>query len=193
MKNLPKIVLVVVVSATVLVSAVTILTPRVVRAAAAMLVQNVDSPARNPWSASCAFSATNDQASCDIFTPNGKEVVIQTITFQGASDVSHDNVVLNLYIPISGGNQATWSNQILKTVLNHNPSDYLGLSPALPDGSHYFLWSASTTLYVDPPLVGVPGYEISAAAITDGPNPKGLIGIVTLTGYAVTLSAPGAN
>jgi hypothetical protein len=69
MKNLTKAVLVVL-AAVVLVSTVAVLTPRAVHALTAQLVQNVDSPPRNPWAGSCTISNTGaSTALCPIDTP----------------------------------------------------------------------------------------------------------------------------
>jgi hypothetical protein len=181
MKNLTK-VLLVVVSAVVLVSTVGVLTPRVVRAVTATLVQNVDSPGRNAWTETCSFIEPTPHAACYFTTPAGKEIVIQTVSFRGASDTSIDSVVLTLNIA-SGQIFSTWSNEIHKTILNVPPE----INLPLPSDSNYYLSGSSTTLYVNPPVTPQ-AINITAYVNTASPRSANqLYGYVTLVGYTVNL------
>jgi hypothetical protein len=116
MKNLLRIASVAVVSAIVLLTTVAVLTPRVVRAVTAELVQNVDSPPRNPWSQSCIANSDAAGASCTISVPSNQEITIQTVTFNGTTSPDHDHLVL-LLETTAGGNDAQWNNQFTRTVI----------------------------------------------------------------------------
>ena len=123
MKNLTKIVFVVL-AAIVLVSTVAVLTPQVVRAVAAQLVQDVDSPPRNAWSGNCrsgSIPTTGAYWSCSIPTGAASAVVqLQTIAFDGITDASRNDIVISLntgsvsFAPI-------WNTQIKKTELTSCP------------------------------------------------------------------------
>ncbi len=186
MKNLAKMICVVVVSAIVLVSTVAVLTPRVVRAVAAQLVQNIDSPPRNAWTASCSTPTINGyETSCAIPVPAGQVVTIQTVTFSGTT-VNHENVLLTLNTWI-GGTVAIWHNQFERVV--PEPGVPVSIPPV-----YAFASSANLTLYADTTGNG----SVQAIITTEGSQPAnpsgaGLSGNITLIGYTVNVGAPSAN
>jgi hypothetical protein len=172
MKNLLRIASVAVVSAIVLLTIVAVLTPRVVRAVTAELVQNVDSPPRNPWSQSCIANSDAAGASCTISVPSNQEITIQTVTFNGTTSPDHDHLVL-LLETTAGGNDAQWNNQFTRTVI-----------PATGGNASVFFFSQALTLYADP------GSTIYVNLQTAGANKDGMGGVVTLVGYTVTITPP---
>jgi hypothetical protein len=182
MKNLTKILLLVV-SAIVAISTAGVLTPRVVKAVSATLVQNVDSPARNAWNANCSFQEGLPNEGCGIPTPAGMETVIQTVTFQGASPAYVDDLVLTLSIPSE--QYLSWSTEIHKTALNVIPAvPWVNIDAPIPtSNANYFLSGTPTTLYVNS------GGNINVLVNTVKPrNPNDQIeGVITLIGYTVNL------
>jgi hypothetical protein len=184
MKNLTKAVLVVL-AAVVLVSTVAVLTPRAVHALTAQLVQNVDSPPRNPWTGTCSISYTNYGSSvCYIATPPGYEVTIQTVTFSGTSSLRYEQVTLTLTTTTAGQSvNPAWNNQI-----DHVIAQFLG------PGITQYASSLQTTLYADP------SSQIEFYLTSDGFNPPidgfpggTLGGTVVLMGYSVNVGAPPAG
>jgi hypothetical protein len=185
MRNLTKI-LVVVVSAIVIVWTAGVLTPRVVKAVSATLVQNIDSPARNAWNAHCSFQEPMPHESCGISAPVGEELVIQTVTCQGAAPAYVDDLVLTLNI--SSGEDLSWSTEIHKTALNVVPE--INLDVFLPSNSNYFLSGTSTTLYVNPSPGGATNINVFVnTAKPHNPAYPGdaIEGFITLFGYTVNL------
>jgi hypothetical protein len=191
MKNLTK-VLLVVVSAIVFVSTVGVLTPRVVRAVTATLVQNVDSPARNAWAASCTIDMGDiAHGGCSISPLPQKEIVIQTISATLSSNVSTENIALTVNTVV-GGNFTAWSTQIPKSALNIAPYS-LGFSP--PGTSSYFLSGNSTTLYVDPAIIPPTGTVggIFAWINTPTPVPSRVNGSIYFVGYTVNVDSSSSS
>jgi hypothetical protein len=201
MKNFTKTALVAL-SAIMLVPTISVLTPRAVHALAGAQDLATAYP-RSPWAAQCTFDGGSfkgslipiygENASCTIYGPAALpggpqvEVVIQTVTFQGSSDPSHEHVVLQLQTT-TGGQPAVWSNQILKTVLEGPPTP-TNFTPPFIGGPHsYYLWSQPLTFYCDPS----PG-TIVASINTDGANTAGLIGTVSLVGYTVASGGVAPN
>jgi hypothetical protein len=183
MKNLTKILLLVV-SAIVVVSTAGVLTPRVVKAVTATLVQNVDSPARNAYLASCYIASGYSNTSCAFTTPAGKEVVIQTVSFTGATNVSITTLDLTVVTTING-QPAYWTVEIPKSALDSAP--YVPGAP-LPTISSYYLSGSSTTLYADP--TAAPGFNnITVNINADHQGFDRVAGWVTLAGYAVNLDS----
>jgi len=124
---------------------------------------------RTPWIGSCFANGKGNGVSCTINTPAGQEVVVETVTFIGASDASYDNVVLYLGM-VTGGIPFAWANQIHKTVLS--------------GAGHNYQLSQTVALYGDPLQA------IFVSFATDGNNPTvGLEGTVYLSGYTVPVSA----
>ena len=193
MKNFTKAVLLVL-AAVVLVSTVAVLTPRAVHALTAQLIQNVDSPPRNPWTGSCTIAYTNYPPSqCYISppgqpthfsrsTPPGFEVTIQTITFTGTSSSKHEHLTLALATTTAGqGLLPAWNNQIDHVVAQIFPSP----------GVTQYASSFQTILYADPSSL------IEVLLASDGPNPPTegfpdgtLGGTLTLTVYSVNVGTP---
>jgi hypothetical protein len=184
MKNLTKILLLVV-SAIVVVSTAGVLTPRIVKAVTATLVQNVDSPGRNAWASSCTIDMGDiAHGGCSINALPQKEIVIQTISATLSSNVSVENIVLTVNTGVAG-NLPAWSIQIPKSVLDIPPYAF-NFEP--PSTSSYFLSGNSTTLYVDPPgsLTG-PISGIYAWINTASPAPSRVNGSIYFVGYTVNL------
>jgi hypothetical protein len=187
MKNLTK-VLLVVVSAIVFVSTVGVLTPRIVKAVSATLVQNIDSPARNAYLASCYIETGVPNTSCAFTTPRQKEVVIQTVSFTGATNVSVTTLDLTVTTTV-GGQPAYWTVEIPKSALNSAP--YMPGAP-FPSISSYYLSGTSTTLYADP--TPVPGFNnITVNINADHQGFDRVAGWVTLAGYAVNLDSSSSS
>ncbi len=195
MKKLTKIVFVVL-AAIVLVSTVAVLTPRVVRAVAAQLVQDVDSPPRNAWSGNCrsgSIPTTGAYWSCSIPTGAASTVIeLQTITFDGITDALRDHIVISLN-PGSVSVTPVWHAQIKNTVLTScPPQEIFGESFCFEDANeygpknNYFFWSSPLTIY------SIPGVPITIGVATAGPNPNGSGGIISLTGYSVSIAAPAS-
>jgi hypothetical protein len=184
MKKLAKIVSLMA-AAILLVSTVAVLTPRVVRAVTATLVQSVDNPPRNAWTGSCVMSSTPENInSCSIVPPAGQVVTIQTISFQGTA-INKAHIVLLLQTQLNN-QEAYWYGQIDNVVT----SPY-GASPA---GVTQFASSAALTLYSNPPTVQTGyGSDIYIYLATNGLNSPmvdgyGLGGTVTLVGYTVNVA-----
>ena len=181
-----------------LVSTVAILTPRVVRAVAAQLVQNIDSPPRNAWSGSCQTPSTDGTVTyCSIPLLPNSETTIQTATFAGQSSTVNDHVVIELNA-ITGGNQSVWFNQLTKIP---GIEEYLGIN--------YYTSSIPLTLYADYSGIPTPTPAggttvgctqcVEAIVFSKSQNtgvegaPRSLYGTFTLIGYTVSVGAPGAN
>jgi hypothetical protein len=175
-------------AAILLVSTVAILTPRVVRAVTAELVQNVDNPPRNSWVGSCQMPAGQLSFNgCTIAAEPGQVITIQTVTFQGYA-TGHSHLVLQLEVPIAP-QLAIWENEIT--------SDVVPTVPQAP-GVKEFASSRSLTLYAPYSTQG-----ILVQVLTDGDNTifppatvgvSGLGGTVTLIGYTVnTTPSSGTN
>jgi hypothetical protein len=173
MKNLTKIIFVVL-AAAVVVSTVAILTPRAVRAAVAMLIQDVDSPPRNPWSASCTIpTSSSDFAGCVIPSKSGQEITIQTLTFQGFTSTKNTHLVIDLSANIAG-NLIYWYRQIDQVMLQSDPAH-----------SNPYAYSTPLTFYADPSG----GIIVSIRTNSDNPEGTGMGGVVSLVGYTVNLGA----
>jgi hypothetical protein len=189
MKNLTKIVFLPL-AAIVLVSIVAVLTPRVVRAVTATLVQSVDNPPRNAWTSSCVLPNTPENVNtCSIVPPAGQVVTIQTVSFQGTA-INHAHIVLFLQTQLNN-QEAYWFRQFDSVVTSPYGS--------FPAGVTQFASSAALTLYSNPPTVQT-GYgpDIYVYVATDGLNSPmvdgyGLGGTVTLVGYAVNVAPAAAN
>jgi hypothetical protein len=187
MRNLTKI-LVVVVSAIVIVWIAGVLTPRVVKAVSATLVQNIDSPARNAWNAHCSFEEGMPHEGCGMAGPLGKELVIQTVTFQGTAPTYVDDLVLTLNIP--SDENSSWSTEIHKTALNVIPAvPWINIDAPIPtSNANYFLSGTSTTLYVNPSPGGGSPINVSVNTIKPhNPNEDTVEGVVAVFGYTVNL------
>jgi len=177
-------------AAILLVATVAILSPRVVRAVTAQLVQNIDSPIRNPWTSSCIMEPSSGSTnSCTIALQPGQAVAIQTMTFQGYTN-GHEHVLLQLETSI-GSEEAVWNHEITNNVVPI-------VTPSL---TSQFAASESLTLYANSGAINV-------GMTTDGPNSivslpssggpifGGLGGTVTLIGYSVNVgsaAAPSTN
>jgi hypothetical protein len=190
MKNLSKIALVVVVSIALL-STVAVLTPRVVHAVTAQLVQNVDSPPRNPWAGTCTASGstTSDYFTCVIPALPGYEIAVQTVTIAGFTSDNHTHVILSLKT-FGGGYSEVWNNQIDATI---SASVLLQVPGYTGIHQNSYFSTQPAIQYVDPTFTNldasvVPN-EIAVTVETDSGNPHGLGGTVSLTGYSVNLGA----
>jgi hypothetical protein len=187
MRNLTKI-LVVVVSAIVIVWTAGVLTPRVVKAVSATLVQNIDSPARNAWNEHCSFEEGMPNEGCGLLAPVGKELVIQTVTFQGTAPAYVNDLVLTLNIP--SDENSSWSTEIHKTALNVIPAvPWINIDAPIPtSNASYFLSGTSTTLYVNPSPGGGSPINVSVNTIKPhNPNEDTVEGVVAVFGYTVNL------
>jgi len=172
-------------AAILLVSSVAVLTPRVVRAVTAQLVQNVDSPPRNAWVGSGVFLPTSELASentCQISVPPGQAVTVQTLTFTGTA-VNHKHILLTVTATI-GSQVEIWNNQITSVVGD-------GIVPAHVD---QFASSENLTLYSFNSSYST---TITAFIETDGNNDSStnysLSGGLTLIGYSVNVGTPSTN
>ncbi len=61
---------------------------------------------RTPWAGSCklvAGAGTLINATCNIIAVPGAEIVVETMTVIAVSDVSHDNVLLQMITTAGGG------------------------------------------------------------------------------------------
>jgi hypothetical protein len=191
MKNFRKIVFAVL-AAIVLVSTVAVLTPRAVHALAAQLVQDVDSPPRNPWTASCATAnTTTNVAYCIISAVPGYEITVQTVTVQGYTSELHEHVILQL-VTTTGGNYEFWNNQ-LGYVITQPEQLPLELPGYTGTNQHNYVSTQPVTLYVDPTNPSTVPPTTNTIAVyfqTDSGNPHGMAAVVTLTGYVVNLGTP---
>ncbi len=170
------------VAAILLVSTVAIVTPRVVRAVTAELVQDVDSPIRNAWTANCQMApASGSSNGCTIPLQPGQAVVIQTLTFQGSTSFDR-HILMQLETGI-GSEQAMWNHQFTFSALPILTTDKI----------FQFVGSENLTMYANNATTG-----ITVQLTTSDPNPitfgfGGLGGTVTLVGYSVNVGTPGAS
>ena len=174
-------------TAVLLVWTVAILTPRVVRAVTAELVQNVDSPPRNAWVGSCEMPAgVLYYNNCTIPSEPGQVITIQSATFQGYA-TGHSHLLLQLEVPMTS-QLGIWENEITSDVV-----------PTVKGavGVNEFASSRSLTLYAPYSAQG-----IQVQILTDGGNTiyppivggvSGLGGTVTLIGYTVNITTPSSN
>ncbi len=169
-------------AAILLVLTVAIVTPRVVRAVTAELVQDVDSPIRNAWTANCQMApASGSSNSCTIPLQPGQSVVIQTLTFQGST--SFDKHILMQLETGIGSEQAMWNHEFTMSALPILTSDKI----------LQFVASENLTMYANNATTG-----ITVLLTTNDPNPitfgfGGLGGTVTLVGYTVNVGIPSAS
>jgi hypothetical protein len=179
MKNLTNVVFVVL-TAVVLVSTIGVLTPRAVHAVAAQLVQNVDSPPRNAWSATCTFAPNPlDITYCAITLNPNYEYTIQTVILNASTAKTHTHAGLVLWLT-TAGNLIGW--------VAPQAEPYIPGGPGCP-GVNCYAISFPTTLYADGAALG----GITAELLTDGNNPDNpLTGVVTLVGYSVNLAPAGS-
>lgn len=178
MKNSTKIVLVAL-AAIVLVTTVAVLAPRAVHAVAvvATLVEDVDSPARHPWAATCSGALVENYYAqrCTVAVPAGYEYVIQTISISGPPYATPSPPIY-AYVSTSVGGVTAWWQGI-------SPTEALFQYEA-----SYFIaeWTASTTLYADPGTsIACNWAEFVTTPAYLGPP------ICYLTGYAVKIAAGG--
>ena len=174
MKNLTRIVLIVLVGA-VLVSTVACPSTSKVQALPVPPAQSpipiTSTSARNPWADSCtlSYSATNDDATCTIPVPGTEEIVIQTVSGQQLRPAPSQ--LTTKVSTTSGGNPALW---------------YTIPTPvSTPAGSDEYLWSSPVTLYADPGSSIVVTVTNITGSLSSAPAGNG----VTLVGYYVTSSA----
>jgi hypothetical protein len=201
MKNLIKVVSVVAAAAFVLVSTVAVLTPRVVRAVTAELVQNVDSPPRNPWMGTCNISPVSSGiegfADCQISVTAGQELVIQTITFTGYA-TNHTHMLLTLGCPGCAASVIRPVIGVSELPLWNNQIDAIVSSPALAAGINAFASTFPCTIYYPGPYAGSePPAPLDLSIQTNANNPVidgfSLEGTFTLFGYAVNVGTPKSS
>jgi hypothetical protein len=169
-------------AAILLVSSVAILTPRVVRAVTAELVQDIDSPIRNPWTANCRMAPSSGSSnSCTIPLQPGQAVVIQTLTFQGSTSFDR-HILMQLETGI-GSERAIWNHEFSTSAL-----------PVLTDTSILqFVASENLTMYANNSTSGIT-VQLSTADTNPITFPfGGLGGNVTLVGYSVNAGNPSSG
>jgi len=174
MKNLTRIVLIVLVGA-VLVSTVACPSTSKVQALPVPPAQSpipiTSTSARNPWADSCtlSYSASNDEATCTITVPGTEEIVIQTVSGQQIRPAPSQ--LSTKVSTTSGGSPALW---------------YTMSTPVTTAaGTDEYQWSSPVTLYADPGSSIVVTVTNVTGSLLSVPGGNG----VTLVGYYVTASA----
>jgi hypothetical protein len=174
MKNLTRIVLIVLVGA-VLVSTVACPSTSKVQALPVPPAQSpipiTSTSARNPWADSCTLSYTtvSNAATCTITVPSTEEIVIQTVS--GQLLYPAPSQLSTKVTTTAGGNTSLW---------------YTALAPmTTPAGSDEYLWSSPVTLYADPGTSIVVTVTNISGSLSSAPAGNG----VTLVGYYVTSSS----
>ena len=174
MKNLTRVVLIVLVGA-VLVFTVACSTTSKSQAQpvtpASSPIPITSTSSRNPWADTCTFTytTTNDEATCTIAVPSTEEIVIQTIS--GQQIRSAPSQLSTKVSTTSGGNPAYWYT-VTPPVTN-------------AAGADEYLWSSPVTLYADPGTSIVVTVTNISGGLLSVPVGNG----ITLVGYYVTSSS----
>jgi hypothetical protein len=157
-----------------LISGIAVVTPRAVLAVVATIIRDQDNPARHPFTTFCASPQTTFVANgCDVpAIPAGQEVVIETISFDGAADPR--NAVMDPLVDITPAAAGIIQHYSLNPIFDSGRAQptqavYQGLQ--------------SLRLYAGP------GEIISCSGFTQNPNSSGIQFSVgcRMAGYFVTL------